>query len=420
MSAIATLPAATAPALLPDRSALKARPATEAYRREMDSRFAQRPMFCAMEMIGSTPPTPRKPYQVAERVAVIDIAGMLVMEAWYLDETAYGEIQYEVAFAREDPDVDAILLRIASPGGETDGAFETAAMIADTAKSKPVYAVADPYAYSAAYLLASPAKLIYAQSISGGVGSIGVYALHLDYSGYLAQAGIKPTFVTAGKGKTEGNPFEPLSKEAFANWQAQVNRLYGEFVAAVASGRKLSESAIIKLGAALFEGSKAALGSGLADRVGSAETAWLDLATKVAQTKLGSRTAADAEQQGASMGVEQIEQPTPTPTPQPAAAAVDLSKLKADAVAEGKQASIDIINLCTIAGKPALANDFIKAGKSASEVQATLLEQRAAASDAPGEIRSGVLTHHAADAAKPSETLKQRMEAKGKREGWLK
>ena len=52
-------------------------------------------------------------------------------------------------------------LNINSPGGETDNAFETAELVARVAAQKPVFAVADTSAFSAAYLLASQAEKIY-------------------------------------------------------------------------------------------------------------------------------------------------------------------------------------------------------------------------------------------------------------------
>jgi len=107
-------------------------------------------------------------------------------------------------------------------------------------------------AYSAAYLLASQANRIYCSPVSGGVGSIGVFCTHFDLSGALEGAGIKVTLVSAGKGKTDGNPYEPLSETALADMKQYVGYLYGEFVGAISRGRGLATAGIVEYGGACF------------------------------------------------------------------------------------------------------------------------------------------------------------------------
>jgi len=72
---------------------------------------------------------------------------------------------------------------------------------------------------------------------SGQVGSIGVFAAHEDMSKAAEIAGYKISLVSAGKYKTEANPFEPLSDEARQALQSKVNDFYGDFTKAVARGR---------------------------------------------------------------------------------------------------------------------------------------------------------------------------------------
>jgi len=393
-----------------------ARPATLDYTMDLAKRFRGGLAACQMDMIGMTPNQERKPYQIAERVAIIDICGVLCNDPCWWDETGYDDIQYEVGMASTDPDVDSILMCINSPGGETDMAFETALAIRAAGKLKPVWAVACPMAYSAAYLMAAQAETIYLPGITGGVGSIGVYALHMDLSGMLEKMGVKPTFISAGDGKTDGNPYEPLSKSARDKWTLEIQRLYGEFVSQVAAGRNMAESAIIKLGANLFEGGKAALGSGLADRVGSVEQAWLDLATKVAAAKSGISAQAGGKMKGEKMAEQtQAAAGAAVETPPP----VDITKLTADATAAGFGQAGQIADMCALAGKPERAADFIRERKSVADVSAALLKERADASDKPGQTRGQV---HPNDGMgeKPAKTAAELMRARGEREGWAK
>lgn len=145
--------------------------------------------------------------------------------------------------AVEDPDIKAVVLDIDSPGGEVAGTPELADEIYAARSSKPIIAVANSMAASAAYYLGSQATEFYATP-SGSVGSIGVYSMHVDYSDALAAEGIKPTFIHAGKHKVDGNPYEPLGDEARAHMQHTVDLAYDAFVRAVARGRKTSQTAV--------------------------------------------------------------------------------------------------------------------------------------------------------------------------------
>jgi ClpP class serine protease len=187
----------------------------------------------------------RWPYAVQEGIAIIDVAGLLANEPSLVDAilfgaTAYGQILDEVEQAIGDPEVRGVLLRVNSPGGDSENAFETAAALSELARQKPLWAVADNSMFSAAYLLATAAKRIYVPEFTGGAGSIGVYAEHLDWSEFNRKLGLKVTYIAEGEGKMDGNPNEPLSDSARATLEAEVARLYGLFVRAVAARRGLS------------------------------------------------------------------------------------------------------------------------------------------------------------------------------------
>ncbi|MGB9610733.1 MAG: S49 family peptidase, partial [Bryobacteraceae bacterium] len=211
---------------------------------------------------------PRRPYALQDGVAIVDISGVLanepsLAEAILFGATAYGQILDEVEQAVQDPEVRAVLLRVNSPGGDSENAFETAAALAELARQKPLWAVADNSMFSAAYLLATAAERIYVPEFTGGAGSIGVYAEHLDWSEFNRKLGVKVTYIAEGEGKVDGNPNEPLSDSARAALEAEVGRLYGLFVEAVAGGRGLRPEAVRRLGAALKYGPDA-VAAGLA------------------------------------------------------------------------------------------------------------------------------------------------------------
>ena len=58
-----------------------------------------------------------------------------------------------------------------------------------------------------------------ARRVCAELGSIGVYMVHDDWSGFNENFGVKPTYISAGKYKTDGNPDESLLDAAAARLQ---------------------------------------------------------------------------------------------------------------------------------------------------------------------------------------------------------
>ncbi len=122
---------------------------------------------------------------------------------------------------------------------------EFAAEIFAARGRKTIIAVADTMICSCAYWLASQVDTIYATQ-SAEIGAIGVYAAHEDLSGMLEQAGITVTLIAHGDNKIDGNPYEKLSATARAQMQAGVDEIGGWFEAAVARGRGVTTSVVLK------------------------------------------------------------------------------------------------------------------------------------------------------------------------------
>lgn len=209
-------------------------------------------------------------------VAVIPIRGTISHRGGGMAESSGGTsaegIERMLAQASADPNVGTILLDVDSPGGTVTGIKELAAKIYDVrGKGKRTVALVNGMAASAAYWLASQADEIV--SIPSGVsGSIGVYLAHADLSAALEKEGVKMTLISAGKYKVDGGPFEPLSDEARATFQARVDEVYGWFVADVARGRGVDESEVRKgFGEGRAVGAKAALGFGLIDSIATVD-----------------------------------------------------------------------------------------------------------------------------------------------------
>jgi signal peptide peptidase SppA len=176
-----------------------------------------------------------------------------------------------LAKAAGDDKVKHIVLDIDSPGGAVDGIPELANQVAQVKRKKPITAAVNTLAASAAYWIASQANEI-ALTPSGEAGSIGVYTIHRDISAAAEQAGLKFTVVSAGKYKTERNPYEPLSDSAQANLQEGVDDFYDMFVKDVARGRGATADAVRGgYGQGRVLTAKRAVRAGLADRIATLE-----------------------------------------------------------------------------------------------------------------------------------------------------
>lgn len=170
-----------------------------------------------------------------------------------------------------DPGVDAIVIDINSPGGQVGGIQELSQKIFDARGSKPIIAVTNPLTASAAYWIGTAADELVVTP-SGEVGSIGVFAVHEDISAALAQDGIKMSIISAGKYKVEANQYQPLSEEARAAIQADVDGYYNSFINDVARNRGVSPDVVRNgFGEGRVVSAPEAVNLGMADRMGTLE-----------------------------------------------------------------------------------------------------------------------------------------------------
>jgi capsid assembly protease len=183
------------------------------------------------------------PYTISEGVAVLEIAGTLFPRAGAFERisgaTSTTQLHEQFRLALNDPNVQAILLAIDSPGGAAVAVPEFADSIYAARQIKPVHAVSTGMMASGAYWLGSAAARTYV-STSASAGSIGVYLAHTDVSQAEQKRGVKTTLINAGRHKVDGNPYEPLSEQGRATLNERVSAIYDQFVGAVARNRGTS------------------------------------------------------------------------------------------------------------------------------------------------------------------------------------
>jgi signal peptide peptidase SppA len=216
-------------------------------------------------------------------IAMISIQGILHYHSnlidliidYILGGTSYDSIREEFQAALADPSVGAIVFDIDSPGGEVSGCFDLVDEIFNARGIKPISAIVNEMAYSAAYAIASAAdKVILPRT--GGVGSVGVICVHMDQSQYDANVGVKFTPIFAGSHKGDFTPHAPLSTAAQITAQNEIERIYDLFVKTVARNRGIDPKVVRDTQAGLFFG-KNAVAVGLADSVMSSAKVLEDL-----------------------------------------------------------------------------------------------------------------------------------------------
>jgi signal peptide peptidase SppA len=280
--------------------------------------------------------------QPVGKVAVIPLTGIITPQGSFFDflfgGAPGGLVGFRAAFdeALHSPEVEAIVIDVDSPGGLIDLVPETAQHIRDARGSKPIVAIADTLMASAAYWIGAQADELVITP-SGYAGSIGVYRMHIDESALNEKIGIDVTYIHAGRYKVDGNPDEPLSDDARADWQQNVDDAYAAFVDDVAAGRgTTAENVISTNGEGRVLHARRALEAGLVDRVetyeatvsrllgaGATSMSTAALAAqleRLQQALLEQQISAQnltAEQLRGLLNLVEPEQPTTPPEPEP-------------------------------------------------------------------------------------------------------
>ena len=227
---------------------------------------------------------PARVYRVVNGIAVLPVTGTLVHRLGgmrpFSGMTGYDGIVACLQQAMADSQVRGILLDIDSPGGQAAGAFDCADMIYRLRQQKPVWALCNDTACSAAMLLASACSRRLVTQTSR-IGSIGVMMSHVSYAGHLAQAGVDITLIYAGAHKVDGNQFEALPAEVRQDMQQRIDAARRMFAEKVAMYTGLSVDAVTGTEAAVFEG-QSGIEAGLAGELINASDAISVMATEAA------------------------------------------------------------------------------------------------------------------------------------------
>ena len=326
-------------------------------------------------------------------IAVLPIYGTLVRRTIGLEAesgmASYQGLATMLDAAVADPNVAAILLDIDSAGGESGGVFDLADRVAAAAKRKPVWALANDMAFSAAYAIGSAASR-FIVTRTGGVGSIGVIAMHADQSVKDAKDGVRYTTVFAGARKNDLNPHEPISDEAHAFLKNEVERVYGLFVETVARNRGVSADAVRATEASIFYGADA-VAAGLADAVGTFDDVLAEFTQSLSKNPLSqslvSPMSAAAQGISSQLRLETFMNEPGTPVGDGTGADPDRANPATPTPLMTIDDAQEVAELCALAGCPERTAAYLAARTMPIKVRSQLLHARA---DSP-EITSRIV-----------------------------
>lgn len=369
------------------------------------------PPAAGAELLPGVESEPKPEEAKVRMIGVINISGGLVNRpmpgASGPGPASYAAIRAAFDLMLEDDSVSDIVLRIESPGGMVAGCFDLSDHIYASRGRKPIHALVDDYAYSAAFALAAACDDIWV-SRTGGVGSVGAVAYHEEFSGWNAKVGRTVTAVHSGEHKIDFSVDFPLKASAKEWLQASVDTARQAFAEAVARYRGLSVEAVLATEAGIFEG-QPGIDAGFATKLGT----WHDL-----MAQLGASGAAAPDQSG-DEGEDDVDlggDPAPAPTADGSDAAVEPTALSeeqnrllergamVDAVSAAKlpapiavaliesfaagedvaariATAQEVISLCKTAKAEDRAAEFVRRKADLAQVRSDLVEAKAVESD---------------------------------------
>ncbi len=202
------------------------------------------------------------------KVAILPITGLIADSDATIDQLK--------KFAKDDS-VKAIVLRINSPGGGVGASQEIYAEVRKLKDKKPVVTSMGAVAASGGYYVACGSRKIYANP--GTItGSIGVIMQFLNVKDLIEKIGIKGVVVKSGPLKDAGSPLREMTPEERQYLQSVIDNVHGQFVHAVAEGRKLDVEAVRKIADGRVFSGEQAKALGLVDALGNQEDAVADAA----------------------------------------------------------------------------------------------------------------------------------------------
>jgi len=223
----------------------------------------------------------------ASKVLMLDLIGMISSSeehGFYPLPSQVARLKEALTKAADDPKIQALVLRINTPGGTvtaSDVLYHELRLFKKK-KNIPIIASIMDVGASGGYYVAMGADKIVAHP-SSVTGSLGVIMLTMNANGLLEKIGVHANAITSGPKKDMGSPFRVMTDEERAIFQSVINSFYERFLVVIKEGRKnLTAEEIRRLADGRIYSGEQAKAVGLVDSIG-----YLDDAVELAKREAG-------------------------------------------------------------------------------------------------------------------------------------
>lgn len=172
----------------------------------------------------------------------------------------------------EDDDIDAVVMRVNSPGGSAFVSDVIWDAVEYVKSRKPIVISMGDYAASGGYYISCAANYIYAEP--GTItGSIGIFGMFPSFAGTAEKIALTYDGVKTNQYADLGNALRPLTDGEKALFQKMVEQGYDTFITRVANGRNLSKAMVDSIGQGRVWTGEQALERKLVDAMGGLDDA---------------------------------------------------------------------------------------------------------------------------------------------------
>lgn len=172
-----------------------------------------------------------------------------------------------LAAARADSAIEAVVLRINSPGGSALASEVMAREVKKLRGVKPIICSMGDMAASGGYFAAAYCDRIFADSMTI-TGSIGIFNGSFDVSGLLSKFGLSWTTYKRGENSDLGSMYRTMQQKEKRLMKEKLHYYYGRFIGAVAEGREMSRDDVDNVGRGHVWTGEQSLSINLVDELG--------------------------------------------------------------------------------------------------------------------------------------------------------
>jgi len=201
------------------------------------------------------------------RLAVVYAEGVIVSSGDEYTQISGQDLSRTLRMIRQDEDIDAVVIRVNSPGGGVYGSELIQREVALLSQEKPTVISMSGMAASGGYWMSTGAEEVMASPLTL-TGSIGVYAVMFHIQELANRWGFHFDIIKTSKMADAMDSGRPMTEEEKAQWQAEINQIYDDFLTRVADARGWEKEKAMSLAGGKVWLGEEALANGLVDRLG--------------------------------------------------------------------------------------------------------------------------------------------------------